>query len=555
MSPSRSLQTVPALFLLALVVLPCFLTLGHPPLWDANEPLYAEPPKEVVSWPQGDFWAPTWNGHVYYAHPPLSTWITVPFYLWLGCTEAAERLPMALAAIATVFATFFLGRRLGGNVHGFLAALVLAATPRFWLYARQLAGDIDLVAILTAAFALVAPVLDGERRPVRTALACVLVGIGALAKGPVIFALFAIPLAVAWFVGRPRPPLRPGRILAWSALVLVLAAPWFVAMSLRFPAFLEEHFGRFTFQRVAGGLGERGPFFYVVALAGDAQPWILLLPIAGWRAWRRFRQGHRRGLAVLPWAGILAIFLLFTASLGKRNVYMLPIYPLMALALTPFLREVAAWGRTRATTAAGLLLAAVAFAGALGLWILQRRAPGVRPEVFLLLGALVLVGVAITGAALRGGGRAVLVAMLAGLWIVETTGALVLPALGRYRPVPSLARVIAAHEDPSDPEPAVIYRVAIHSLNFYLGRSTVVASNPEQVLEAAGDATRVFVLSRRDRARDLTSPQAATSASWTFEEIASGPYLTLQFRRVIAGRGRVTRDLVLLEGRRLPSSP
>ena len=77
--------------LLALACSTYFVALGTPPLWDANEPLYAQPPKEVLDWPQGDFWAPTWNGRPYFAHAPLSTWITVPFYAWLGAGELGHR--------------------------------------------------------------------------------------------------------------------------------------------------------------------------------------------------------------------------------------------------------------------------------------------------------------------------------------------------------------------------------------------------------------------------------------------------------------------------------
>ena len=111
--PAPSRATV--VLCLALAMLPYVLMLGTPPLWDANEPFYAERPKEVLEWPEGDFWAPTWNGKPYFAHPPLAVWITVPFYAWLGSNEFAARLPMAIAAMLTILAAYRLGFLRGGR--------------------------------------------------------------------------------------------------------------------------------------------------------------------------------------------------------------------------------------------------------------------------------------------------------------------------------------------------------------------------------------------------------------------------------------------------------
>ncbi|MFV1959544.1 MAG: ArnT family glycosyltransferase, partial [Planctomycetota bacterium] len=346
--------------------------MGAPPLWDANEPLYAEPPKEVLTWPEGDFLAPTWNGRTFFAHPPLATWITVPFYQWLGPSEFGHRLPMALAASLTVLAVYVLGKRKGGMRTGILAALVLAATPRVWLFSRQLSGDVYMTTLLTWAFVLAEPAVAGRGWSWRTWTAHALVGIGFLAKGPVILVLYGGAFLLAWLGARPRAPLRRLRPLRSVLVVLALGAPWFVYMALRFPAFLGEHFGRFTLERIVGGLGHRGVGFYPVALLGDAQPWILLLPFALLLAWR---SGRRRVVDLLPWTVIAWTLLAFTFSAGKRNVYLLPLYPMLAVVVAPVLA--AAWaGRSpRLARVAGGLLALLALAGTVGLAILESHEP------------------------------------------------------------------------------------------------------------------------------------------------------------------------------------
>ena len=56
---------------LVLACVPYLVGLGAPPLWDANEPLYAEPPREALE--TGDWLAPTWNYKPWFVRPPLAS--------------------------------------------------------------------------------------------------------------------------------------------------------------------------------------------------------------------------------------------------------------------------------------------------------------------------------------------------------------------------------------------------------------------------------------------------------------------------------------------------
>ncbi len=62
--------------LFVLACLPYLIGLGEPPLWDANEPLYAEPPREALE--TGDWLAPPWNYRPWFVHPPLASWRRCP---------------------------------------------------------------------------------------------------------------------------------------------------------------------------------------------------------------------------------------------------------------------------------------------------------------------------------------------------------------------------------------------------------------------------------------------------------------------------------------------
>ena len=540
--------------LLCLALVPYAVGLGSPPLWDANEPLYAQPPAEVLHWAKGDFLAPTWNGKPYFAHAPWSTWATVPFYAVFGVNEFAARLPLAIAAVLTVLATYVLGRRLVGAGAGLMAALVLAATPRYWLFARQLAGDVWLVAFLTGAFALAVPAVSGtgdpatRRRDLRWAHG--LVGIGTLAKGPVIWVLYFGALGVSWWAARRPVPLRSLRPVRAIALVVALGAPWSVYMAMRYPQFLEQHYGWYHGARLIGGIGTRGLLYYPVVLLGDAQPWLLSVPAA----LRHARALPTRFAAWFPWCGIGVVVVLFSLSAGKRAVYLLPVYPLLAVGVAPWLSTLIQASRRSVVVVVGVAGAGAALVtGGLLVRVLD-SAPDLSPELWGVVAVLGLGAVALAMCAWRGLGLHVVALVLALTLTLQVAVGASFPALARYRPIPGFARTIRQHQNPGHPEAALLYAVPVHSLNFYLGRATAVERTPSSLQSHVQRAGAAFVVTdarfvdtpvaggRRVRTRHLPTH----APSLVLEELARAPVLAFRFHRTILGEGPSTRDYVLL---------
>jgi len=546
-----------AALLLALAMVPYLVNLGSPPLWDANEPLYAEPPKEVLTWAEGDFLAPTWNGETYWAHPPLSTWVTVPFYSVLGISAGTQRLPMALAAILILLATYRLGRVHGGRRIGLFAAITLAATPKFWLFSRQLSGDVYMTALLTWAYALALPSLGTRIHRRSLCLANVLVGVGWLAKGPVILVLYAGGLLLAWAIGRPRRPwstLRPWRSLLW---IVLLGLPWFAYMAIRFDGvFLDKYVGHYTFRRVLGDIGHRSWLFYLRVLVGDAQPWITVLPFAGWLAWR---ARDRRPASVFPWLAMAWIVFFFTLSQGKRNVYLLPLYPLVGVAVAPLVAAVWDGAHRRGVRLAAFGCFVGCIVSALMLYLLGENEPRLRPEVWWPFGMFAAFAVPFLIAGWKGSGRLVTVGAMGLVLCAQVAVALSFPALARFRPVPAFAAEIRRLQDDAQPEPVLIYRVAIHSMNFYLGRRTEKAGSVKELLHAMAGARQAFVLVPEHRFDAPGETPAAPRRGLEhelpgahFEELDRRPILTFRFDRSILGRGPTTRDLLLLRITRAP---
>ena len=99
----------------------------------------------------------------------------------------------------------------------------------------------------------------------------------------------------------------------------------------------------------------------------------------------------------------------------------------------------------------------------------------------------------------------------------------------------------------------MIYRVAIHSLNFYLDRPTRVASSADDLLEKMGDARTAFVVvpEHRYSAPGKQDPEARVGllhelSEARFEELDRQPLLLFKFRWTILGQAKTTRDLLLV---------
>src|SRR5690606_30955641 len=94
-----------------------------------------------------------------------------------------------------------------------------------------------------------------------------------------------------------------------------------------------------TVERYANAWHHREPFWYFIVYVIPVLwlPWIALLPwlVPQWRA--ALRAHDLRIGALLWWAFVVVIF--FSASSGKRGVYILPVVPAFVLACAPYFRE------------------------------------------------------------------------------------------------------------------------------------------------------------------------------------------------------------------------
>ena len=264
----------------------------------------------------GDWITPRLWGAAWFEKPAWLYWMTATgFKLGLGL-ELAPRLPVALASVAFLIYFFVILKREFGDRAAWYATTILATSAGWLAYSHIAITDLPMSAAFAAAMLTVFTESSGTRSFV---LAGALLGIAILAKGLVPLVLF---IPALWFV---RHRIRDLAIL--FAVATAVAAPWYVLVSLRNGAFLQEfiwkhHFGRFLKSELQH---QRPVWFYVPVLLAGLFPWTPLLGLAG--SPRLFRDARLRFL--LAW--VMWGFVFFSASRNKLPGYLLPLLPALAV--------------------------------------------------------------------------------------------------------------------------------------------------------------------------------------------------------------------------------
>src|SRR6184192_825386 len=120
--------------LVALAALLHVATIGSGDLYSETEGQYAGAAREMVA--SHNWLLPTNNGIPRLQKPPLLYWLIIASYKILGVNEAAARLPVALAVVATVAFIFLIGEKLSDYWRGFMGGLIYLSFCGTFLLAR-----------------------------------------------------------------------------------------------------------------------------------------------------------------------------------------------------------------------------------------------------------------------------------------------------------------------------------------------------------------------------------------------------------------------------------
>jgi len=419
--------------------------LGALDLWAPDEPRYAQVAEEVRALDDGPAGLVllSLNDQVYDQKPPLYYWLAALAGAPGGrVTEAAARLPSALAGVATVVLVMLLGRSLFSAPRtAALAGALLLTTWLFCHLGRRVQLDVLLTLFETAALAFFWRFDRGLGRPRLQVLAMhAALGLAVLTKGPVGFVVPALVIvAYLAFEGRLGQwrsafPLRGLAlsllpVLAWLGAAIALAPAGYFDSAV-----VDNLYGRF----VEGTSKQRPWHYFLYVFPADGLPWTLLWPLAAWVGWRQVftgdaEPGRRRAWRFLL-AWVVVPFVFFSLSSGKRGLYLLPSIPAVSLLLADAcVRTLAGAGALPRST--GVALAGLGALLVLAAWFFALVPVFPQVDIPVVLALAVTTAVALPAWAFRRAGTsagalgqlAVLVAAVLAIELSVFT--LLLPAL------------------------------------------------------------------------------------------------------------------------------
>ncbi|MEO8670951.1 MAG: glycosyltransferase family 39 protein [Tahibacter sp.] len=379
------------LFLLfAFVLLAAGLGLRDP--WPSDEPRFTLVAKQMVE--SGDWMFPHRGHELYSDKPPMLMWMEAAAYSVIGNWRVAFMLPSLLAALLTLGLTWDLGRRLWSPKVGLYAAFAVLFTFQFMFQMKRAQIDPLVTGFITLGnWGILLHCLRGPHWRAYW-LGCFAAGLGVITKGVGVLALLML---LPYVIGRFRewPGIVTPQRSAWrwalgGIAFLAAIALWLVPMLLaakarggeEYLAYANDILFRQTAKRYADSWSHAQPFWYfgpillfnwfplslaylgavpLVARAWRSRNWRDLIPQA-------VRAGDARVMLPLLWTLLIVIF--FSIPRGKRDVYVMPAIPMVALMFAPWFGDLLARLWMRRTIFALTLVGGIILTGA-GLYALQ----------------------------------------------------------------------------------------------------------------------------------------------------------------------------------------
>jgi 4-amino-4-deoxy-L-arabinose transferase-like glycosyltransferase len=319
--------------LLGLCFLVYFVNLNRWDLWNPDEPRYAQVAREMVQ--GGDWMVMHFNGRTYADKPPLFFWaIALSSFLWQGFSSFAVRFPSALFATGTVFLIFLFGKRFYGNRTGFFSGLILATSLEFAYLAVRANIDVTLTFFTTAAiFCFVSWYFNQDRKRARLPIYGFYgaMALATLSKGPVGFILPLLVGSIYLLFQKDWKAVKEMRPVTGLILFLGMVLAWYLpAVAKGGPDYLRATLLQHSVERFATGWSHEKPFYYyLLRIPVDFLPWSVFLPAAVIHGLSLKDVEKKCYAFVLAWCVVTFIF--FSLSKGKRGLYLLPLYPGLAL--------------------------------------------------------------------------------------------------------------------------------------------------------------------------------------------------------------------------------
>lgn len=313
---------------IAILIFRLLLTITIP-LLDKTESRYAEIARimqETKQWIvlQIDYGVPFW------AKPPLSTWLSAGSFALFGVNEFAARFPSFILSVILIIIAGKMVKKEGHSLY--LPGFILLTMPEFLIHTGVVSTDTTLefcIAIMMISFW---KTMQSETKTYWNYFFFVALGLGFLAKGPLILVLTFPPLFL-WCcldLHRFKAVFSKFSILLGLLITAVIALPWYYFCEQQSPGFLDyfivgEHYKRFLEPGWKGdlyGSGHSQPKGMIwLLMIAFMFPWILVVLYKLWKNKTTIFKNAWVSFLIL-WAFWTPVF--FTISSNILHTYLLP---------------------------------------------------------------------------------------------------------------------------------------------------------------------------------------------------------------------------------------
>ncbi len=293
----------------------------------------------------GDWILPTCNGQLRLQKIPLSYWMVAGLAGLTGkVDELTARLPSAAFAVLSVVAVlYFLSQWLSLRVAA-LSAAVWTTSLAYIRYSHNARPEMSLTFFIMLCFlSFYTAVNTGSRKKqiIYILVFWVSFGLANLVKGPAPLPLVLLPLFLYVVIFKKWKILLSYWNVTGILIFLVIILPWPVTVAERVnwdltiwkKEFVDRLFGKYD-------PGHKPIYYYLYDMFIFISPWVAFLPMA---LAAPFYKIWQKKLPVMQfcWIWFVVDLLFLTASGGKRQHYILPLMPAMAILIGILLEDMA----------------------------------------------------------------------------------------------------------------------------------------------------------------------------------------------------------------------
>lgn len=310
---------------------------------DNHECLVSVTAREMLE--SSDWVWPTYNGEPRLHKTPLSYWMVAGLAKITGkVDEFTARMPSVIFAVLSIAAIlYFVNQWLSFRI-AVLSAAVWATSLGYIRYSHNARPEMALTFFIMLCFLSFYSAITTRSRKRQVAYMLVFwtsFGVANLAKGPAPLPLVLMPLFFYVAVFRQWKQIPKLLPVIGTVVFLAIVLPWPLAIAHRLNWDLGVWKREFV-DRFLGSYarGDHPLYYYLLIMFKYITPWVAFLPMAlaapFYKVWNKKQPAMK-----FLWLWFVVGLLFFTISGGKRQHYILPLMPAMAILIGILIEDMA----------------------------------------------------------------------------------------------------------------------------------------------------------------------------------------------------------------------